>query len=350
MSNIQKVRAEMIKKGIDTLFISKQADISWLSGFTGTTAYILISAGEPVFVTDGRYETYCRETLDPVWRLEIVKNYRDFMLSAGKMYKKITVPPDTSVNVWALFKKAGADVNVAEDDFLQEIRAVKEPEELELLREEYRIAGNGFMRALKEWKYDRSERAWAASLEYMMKLEGADRPSFDTIVASGARGALPHGVASDKIIIREDAVTVDFGSARLYNSDYTRVIYGGSDPEILKIINTVRGALEKARDMVKPGVKCSALDKAARDYISNAGYGDYFSHSLGHGAGTEIHEQPYIKAKNEAVVTDGMVFTIEPGIYIPGKYGIRLEETVAVHKTGCELLSGVLDRYVYTIE
>jgi Xaa-Pro aminopeptidase len=339
----------MANRKVGVLFISKPADINWISGFTGTAAYIIISENDLVFVTDSRYATHCRETLSPCWQLKITANYRSFLLATGKKYKKITVMPDTAVKLWGLLKVSGADVDIAEDDFLQKLRSVKEPEELKLLREEYLIAGRGFLRALQEWRYGQPERRWAAVLEFMMKLEGAYNPSFDTIVASGARGALPHGVASDKIIMLDDAVTVDFGSSRLYNSDYTRVVYDGKDAETLKIIDIVRGALEKSMDMVKPGVKCSALHKTAKEYITKAGYGKYFNHSLGHGVGIEIHEQPLINLRSGVILADGMIFTIEPGIYIPGKYGVRLEETVAVHKTGCELLSGVLDKYVYNL-
>ena len=349
MSRIQKVRSEMIKRGIEALFVSKGADISWLSGFTGSTALIIISRNESVFVTDGRYATVCRETLDPFWQLEIVKDYDKFLRITAEKFKRITLLPDTTVKVWNVFRKVGAYVDIAENDFLQELRSIKEPEELELLREEYRAAGKAFLRALSEWRYGQSEKEWAAVLEYRMKLEGAVKPSFDTIIASGARGALPHGVASDKIILTEDAITVDFGSSRLYNSDYTRAVYAGKDPDLLKIINIVEGALTKALDAVKPGVASSAVDSAARKYITEAGYGDFYNHGTGHGIGIEIHEQPFIKTKSETVIADGMVFTVEPGIYIPGRFGIRLEETVAVHNTGCELLSGVLDKYVYKL-
>ena len=344
LNNLRKLMRE---KNIPAFFITRLADIAWLTYFTGSTAYLLVTENEARFITDGRYETQVKEHLPDFWTLEIAKSYQNCFTAHAK--GRIVFQKEGTLGLMHLFETGGASVSVEEKDWLAELRIVKDAGELVKLKEEYILAGNAFLDALSKYAYGDPECRWSAILEFNMKLEGAS-PSFETIVASGARGALPHGVASNKIIHESDAVTVDFGSKRIYNSDYTRVIYQGNDPEIIKIIDTVRTALEVARDLVRPGVKCAILDEAASNIIDKRGYKGFFNHSLGHGVGLEVHELPRISAlAEETILKPGMVFTIEPGIYIPSKYGIRLEETVYVTETGCELLSAVLDKYVYTI-
>ncbi len=339
----------MSEFNIDIFFITKMADIAWLTGFDGSTAYLAIGRDKALFITDGRYETYAKEILSAEWDLEIVKSYSEYFESFAKSHKRITMQPCGNVSLYITFRKAGAEVGVDMDDLLQHMRMIKTPAEIAAIRDEYRLAAAAFTSSLGEWRFGQTEKAWAALLEFKMKELGADGPSFETIIASGTRGALPHGVASDKLIETAEAVTIDFGSARMYKSDYTRVIYNGKNKEILKVINTVHDAMRLAIDAVKPGIACSELDSIARKHIASAGYGQYFNHSLGHGVGIEVHEKPVLNAKSEDIVAPGMVFTIEPGIYIPGKFGIRLEDTVVVNETGCELLSSVLDKYVYTL-
>jgi Xaa-Pro aminopeptidase len=339
----------MKERSISVFFISKMEDIAWLSGFTGSTAYIVITDEEQLFITDGRYKEQSRLEIGDGWKTTIVRRYGEEFNKVAKTYKDITLQPSTPAYLWDLFAKAKAKVSVDTADSVQELRMVKTPEELEILRGEYNLAGGAFLQALERWQYGQTERHWAAELEYQMKLKGARGASFDTIVASGVRGALPHGVASDKVILNGEAVTIDFGSLTRYTSDYTRVVYNGSDRDILKVINIVREALESAMHAVKSGVYTSTLDKVARDHIEKSGFGEYFNHGLGHGVGMEVHELPSINASSDIVLKPSMVFTIEPGIYIPDKFGVRLEETVIVTESSCELLSSVLDRYIYNV-
>lgn len=346
---IARLRDEMRRKNIDVFFISRLPDIKWLSGYTGTSAYVLISSDEAVFITDGRYETQCRQELDAVWDLQIIHSYRQMFTSLGRAYTGIFVQPVLDVGTYHVISSFGADINVDTDDLLLRLRMFKDASEIAALKDEYDRAGKAFLKSLESWKFGSSERSWAALLEYNMNLLGAKGASFETIVASGVRGALPHGVASDKLITEDEAVTIDFGSIDLYNSDYTRVVYNGNDREILNIIDVVRAALEKAVDFTKPGVKCADIDGVARDYIDSKGFGPYFNHGLGHGVGMEVHELPHISSGGEDITEAGMVFTIEPGIYLPGRFGIRLEQTVAVTETGCTLLSTMLDKYVYKL-
>ncbi len=189
-----------------------------------------------------------------------------------------------------------------------------------------------FLQSLDSFKPGVSELLWAAELEKNMKLNGAKSPSFDTIIGSGYRGAMPHGIASDKIVAKGDAVVVDFGSKKEYCSDVTRLVKTGADTNVDLVADIVYTALSKAKDAVKVGVKCSEIDAVARDYIQSKGYGDFFRHGLGHGVGIDVHEKPVFNSRDETVLEENMVLTIEPGIYLPGKFGVRLEDTIVVKK------------------
>ncbi|MDD2500835.1 MAG: M24 family metallopeptidase, partial [Geobacter sp.] len=187
------------------------------------------------------------------------------------------------------------------------------------------------------------EDEFALQLEFEMRRRGADGRGFDFIVASGVRGAMPHGRASDKPILAGELVTVDFGAIKDgYHSDETVTLAVGSvNTRQQQIYQTVLDAHDRAIAAVKPGITCRELDTLARDYIKAQGFGQYFGHGLGHGIGLDVHEKPVISPRSDAVVEEGMVFTIEPGIYIPGFGGVRIEDTVAVTADGCRLLTKV---------
>jgi Xaa-Pro aminopeptidase len=178
-------------------------------------------------------------------------------------------------------------------------------------------------------------------LEIEMRRRGADAKAFDFIVASGDRGAMPHGRASDKLLRAGELVTIDFGAVKDgYHSDETvTVAVGRPSDRGREIHNIVRQAHDRAIAAVRPGISCRELDAVARDFIREQGYGSYFGHGLGHGVGLEIHEKPVVSPRSEAVVAEGMVFTIEPGIYVPGFGGVRIEDTVAVTANGCVTLT-----------
>jgi len=160
---------------------------------------------------------------------------------------------------------------------------------------------------------------------------------------------MPHGTASEKKVSENEPVIIDFGSRDIYTSDYTRMIYAGSDSEVLKVIDIVRSALEKAVESIEEGIICSDVDNAARAYIEEQGYGAYFNHSLGHGVGIDVHELPVLKPKSDILLEDNMIFTVEPGIYLPEKFGVRLEQTVLINNGKPEIISSALDKYVYTL-
>jgi Xaa-Pro aminopeptidase len=226
---------------------------------------------------------------------------------------------------------------------LDQIRAVKDLDEIGRLGLVAQLASDSLLETLNILKPGISEAAFAFELEFEMRRRGADGRAFDFIVASGERGAMPHGRASEKLIRSGDLVTVDFGALMNgYHSDETvTVALGRPDQRAVEIYSVVKEAHDRSVAAVKPGVACSDLDAVARDYIRECGYEEFFGHGLGHGVGLEIHEKPTLSPRGDMLIEEGMVFTIEPGIYIPGFGGVRIEDTVVVQADGCRLLTQV---------
>jgi len=224
---------------------------------------------------------------------------------------------------------------------LDSIRSCKDQDEIETLGRVAGLASASLNAVLASLVPGVRETDFALELEIEMRRRGAEARAFDFIVASGERGAMPHGRASDKVIRSGELVTIDFGAVKDgYHSDETvTVAVGRPSDRGREIHDIVRQAHDRAIAAVRPGISCRDLDAVARDYISEQGYDAYFGHGLGHGVGLEIHEKPVVSPRSEAVVEEGMVFTIEPGIYIPGFGGVRIEDTVAVTADGCVVLT-----------
>ena len=234
-----------------------------------------------------------------------------------------------------LEKAAGEDVTLVPiSGVIEDIRLVKEPYELERLREVAVIANTAFQELIDEnlIRAGRTETEVAADLEYKMHLHGAERTSFETIVASGPNSAMPHHEPGARVLEEGDIVTVDFGAhAAGYNSDTTRtVIISDADEFATEIYNIVLKAQLAGVAAATPGAKLSDVDKACRDIITDAGYGEYFVHSTGHGVGLDLHEAPYAASSGQGELVEGMTLTVEPGIYVPGKGGVRIEDTLII--------------------
>jgi Xaa-Pro aminopeptidase len=226
---------------------------------------------------------------------------------------------------------------------LDQIRSSKDQYETGKLLEVASCASDSLLAVLPQLKPGVKESHIARELEFEMRRRGADGRAFDFIVASGERGAMPHGRASDKAISAGELVTIDFGAVKdgYYSDETVTIAVGWPDARGSEIHSIVKEAHDRAIAAVRPGIPCRDLDAVARDFIRESGYGDYFGHGLGHGVGLEIHEKPVISPRSEAIVEEGMVFTIEPGIYIPGFGGVRIEDTVVVTANGCMLLTQV---------
>jgi Xaa-Pro aminopeptidase len=307
-----------------------------------------VSPSYSVFLTDGRYAEQIKEELPAELESSIVKDYRGALKALAIKDISVTVSPKCPLNVYGIFTECTGTF-IDENDLVGRMRMVKDMDELELIQQSFTIAGESFLECLGSFRYGDSETEWAAKLEYAMRRRGAKDRSFETIIASGARGALPHGTASEKTVNQDDPVVVDYGCKVNYCSDITRIIYGGDDSFVFEIASVVKGAMDAAKAVVRPGVRCSAVDAAARNYINEKGYGEYFNHGLGHGVGIDVHESPSFSSRDDTVLEEGMVLTVEPGIYLPKRFGIRLEDTVAVSENSCVNLTAVLEDYVYKI-
>jgi Xaa-Pro aminopeptidase len=226
---------------------------------------------------------------------------------------------------------------------LDTVRNIKDTREISLLEDVATLASDALHSVLPMLVPGVVESELALELEIAMRRRGAEGRGFDFIVASGVRGAMPHGRASDKKVVAGELVTIDFGAVlNGYHSDETvTVAVGEPDARQREIHDLVRTAHDLAIEAVRPGISCRELDAVARQYLENKGVGEYFGHGLGHGVGLEIHEKPVISPRSQAVVEEGMVFTIEPGVYIPGWGGVRIEDTVVVTADGCRVITKV---------
>jgi len=225
---------------------------------------------------------------------------------------------------------------------IADARAIKHEEEVELMRKALRITEESVEKVLNELKPGVSEKAVAALVEYHMRSEGADGLAFETIVAFGPNAAYPHATVTDRTLGKDDIAVMDLGAqVSSYSSDLTRTILVGNVGEVKKVVEVVSEAVAVSIDFVKDGVSAEEVDGKARDIIRKSGYGKYFIHSLGHGVGIEVHEKPRIAQGSKDVLREGMVVTIEPGVYIPGKFGVRIENMVLVRKYGAEVLNSL---------
>ena len=244
----------------------------------------------------------------------------------------------------------GAEIVVV-SDVVEAQRAVKDEYEIMALREASRIADHAYRDFLGWLEPGMSERSVAARLEYSQRLEGGDRKPSETIVSSGLRTALPHGIASDRVIQPREPVMIDIGAVvHGYTSDMTRTVHVGAtdDPEFNRVYKIVQEAQMIAEDGLRPGMTGKEVDALARSHIATQGYDEFFPHSLGHSVGLEIHEKPLFSPEEETVIEPGMVITVEPGIYLSGRFGVRIENTVLVTERGGEPLT-VCDRDLVSI-
>ncbi|MCA1932000.1 MAG: Xaa-Pro peptidase family protein [Calditerrivibrio sp.] len=345
MKRLDKLKHILEKSGKFPYLITDMSDIFYISNFTGSTAYIFLTEKDNIFVTDGRYEVQSREELDDSWSIKIVSSYPDFLSDMIKKYKRVFVTESMGLGLYNHLIK-DVELLIDQKNEISLLRAIKDEEEIKHIRKAYKIASLALENSLKVFKFGETERCWAAYLEYQMKVNGANRESFDTIIASGYRGALPHGVASDKIIEPENPVIIDYGADCRYVSDITRMIYNGKEREILDNLEIISDTVDLAIQHIKPGIKCHEIYDLSKKYLARYGLDVYFNHGLGHSLGIDVHEKPVLNAKDNTIIEENMIFTIEPGVYFPDKYGIRIEETVLVKKNGCEILSSMLkDRY-----
>lgn len=345
-NRISKARGCLEKTGADVLLVSNLSNIRYLTGFTGSEATLVLSRSEGWFLTDSRYTSQAGDEVRGAKVIEF-SNRLDSLVTvlnetgAGKIAFEAGC---VTVQAFRDLERRLPQVEfVPADAELSALRSVKDADELAVLEQVAAIASQSLLEIVGLIKPGavESEVAWA--LEVAMRQRGAEGKSFDFIVASGERGSLPHGRASEKVIAAGELVTVDYGALyRGYCSDETvTVCVGQPDEKQREVYETVRVAQELAIEAVRPGISFREVDAKARDYIASKGFGQYFGHGLGHGVGIDIHEPPTASPRSNQTVEIGMVFTVEPGIYIPGWGGVRIEDTVVVESDGCRRLTQV---------
>lgn len=349
---IIKLRSLLIRQRIDAFIVSLPANITYLTNYISRDSYLLVSKEKNVYFTDSRYAQEAQDSLGRSFGVTQVN---------GALFESIARLCDTfdfktvgfeeeylpyikyRIARKKLSKKIGL---IPTKDFVEELREVKSNDELKKIREAAVIT----VRAMKFIKNliapGKREIEIVGELERFIRYEGSSGASFDIIVASGPHSSFPHHRSSGRKINNNEPVLIDIGvEYQGYKSDLTRVFFLGKINTLTRrIYDIVLKAQIKALQKIRPSVTINKIDAAARTYIAQKGYGKFFGHSLGHGVGLEIHEAPQISHKENKELKEGMVFTIEPGIYLPGKFGIRIEDMVLVTKNGMEVISGALDK------
>jgi len=331
----------------DGLLVWKMPNVRYLSGFTGTEGRLLITADQALFITDSRYTEQAGAQVVPYGFtvVTIRERMKEIGGKVGELGIKKLAFEDEAMTVSELnqIKKHLTDAELTEaGSAVDGLRYHKDEDEIAAIRKAVRVQEEAMEAIFSLLVPGAVENDVAFQLEMEMRRRGASGTSFDTIVGSGPRGALPHGVASDKKIEAGELIVLDWGCiVDGYCSDQTITVCVGepSDPDARKVYEIVREAQAASIASVKPGMKMFDIDKAARDVITDAGYGDLFGHGTGHSLGLEIHEEPRASMLSDAVAEEGMVFTIEPGIYLPGRFGVRLEDIIVVRSDGAERLT-----------
>lgn len=342
---IAKLQEQFKEKNIDCFLVASRENIFYLTGFTGDSSVLFIAPRKALLITDYRFQG---ELVDNVKNADVCitdKGYIKKLTSHRIAKRKSRIgfeAEDISYGFyWELRKKLDWLKFKSFDSFVEDLRITKTKEEVGKIKKACEILDKAFEDTITYIKEGVSETDIATELEYRMKKAGGEKPAFETIVASGYRSSIPHGVASNKKIKKGEFVTIDFGTTyQGYKSDITRTAFLGTPTKRdEKIYETVYDAQKLAFESVKENMRTKDLDKIARDFISNNGFGEYFPHSLGHGVGLGVHEKPTISKKDKHYFKKGMVFTIEPGIYIPGYQGVRIEDTIALQNSRPTLLT-----------
>ena len=337
---LARLRTALEKKGADAVLLNSVTAIRYFSSFTSEDAIVLVTKNRNVLITDFRYTIQAKEQSGD--RFEIVEAAGGKALETVKNIlkeenAKRTGFEDDVVSFARYSKYRDLEtelVPMAEE--LHALRIIKTPDEIASLQKAQSIADRSFTELLKVIPSGMTERRVAAELEYIAATLGSEGPSFETIVGSGPNGAMCHAVPGDRKLQHGDLVVLDYGCLyNGYHSDMTRTFaVGDVDDFAIGIYNIVRTAQAKALDALKPGITGKQLDAVARDYITEQGYGECFGHSLGHGFGLLIHESPRASVYGETAFEEGMTITVEPGIYIEGRLGVRIEDCCVVTKDG----------------
>jgi Xaa-Pro aminopeptidase len=340
------MRADRLDLGeLDALVVTNLVNVRYLTGYTGSNGVAVVGPDSRLFFTDFRYMT---QAASEVSGFEVVRGERDLLGDVASAVSGRVGFEDATLSVRRLARLRGlvGDGVALEPagDLIEGLRAVKEPGEVAVLRAAAALADEALTEVLSRGLVGRTEHAVAVDLEHAMRVLGASEPSFGSIVASGAHGALPHASPRDVEIPPDVLVTIDWGAVvDGYCSDCTRTYATGSDvpDSALEVYELVRSVQASSVEAVRAGAHGKEVDALGRAVIEEAGHGEHYGHGLGHGVGMEVHEGPNLSPRSEATLEAGNVVTVEPGVYVPGQFGVRIEDLVVVTSDGCDVLSSL---------
>jgi Xaa-Pro aminopeptidase len=350
VERLQTVQAAIAAAGLDAVLLTHLPNIRYLTGFTGSSALLLIARSEVRLGTDGRYRERAQaEAAAAGLELNgfvIGPPAEQQLRLVADLVPRGRIGLEADHIAWgeASSLTSGAlqafDV-VATNALVESVRLRKDSTELERMRHAAAIASRSLNDTLAEGLVGKTERDLAIAIEQRMVKFGASGPSFSTIVASGPNAASPHAVPGDRVVTEGDLVVFDLGSrVDGYCSDMTRTVPAGTPSnELLDALELVTCAQQAGVDALGPGVRTSAIDAACRDHLDAAGFGDFFVHGTGHGVGLDIHEDPFVGKTTTGILEEGMVVTVEPGVYLPGRYGVRVEDMLLITSAGAENLT-----------
>jgi len=344
-----KLRRAVKKAGADAMLVTNFTNVTYLTGFTGDDSYLLVRSDGDVAISDARYTTQLEEEcpgLDVHIRPPGIKTSEAAVKVVRRARVRRLAIEGDSMTVSerdAIAAELPKLEIITTSGLVERLREVKDRDEIARLRQAVWYAEKAFGVLRARLRPEQTEKQISDELESTLRMFGAARSGFPTIVAVGPRAALPHAKVTDRKVGSSDFVLVDWGAdGGLYKSDLTRVLVTGRiSPKLERIYRVVLSAQLKAIAAIRPGVAAEEVDRVARDVISEAGFGRYFGHGLGHGLGLEVHEAPRLAANSRVLLRPGMVVTVEPGIYLPGWGGVRIEDDVLVTRTGHEVLTSV---------
>ena len=345
-NRIAAARTYLNRMNLDAILVTSMENIRYLTGFTGSDGVAVVGRDALWFLTDSRYRTQAGEEVAGFTLSEYRRKLEEsaaLLCEQGFAQVGFEASSLTVAQHATLVQALGSDTLVALPGDFAAIRSVKDVEELTAMEEIAGLASQAFMNLIPEIRPGVTERQLALRLEWLLREAGADSASFSFIVASGPRGGLPHAAPTARALSAGELVTFDFGGVlNGYCSDETvTVAVGSADDRQREIYRIVKEAHDLALETVRPGMTCREVDAAARDHITALGFGDFFGHGTGHGVGLEIHEKPVVSSRSEETLGEGMVITVEPGIYIPQWGGVRIEDTVCVTREGYRVLTRV---------
>ena len=340
VNQLQKLRPLIIQQNLDALLVSKIENYRYLSGFTGSSGWLLISRNQAILATDFRYTEQAKKEAPQFDVVQIKGDLNDWLprLTSEFGWRKLGF--ESSFVPFAVYQHVSKAIKtrkfklelIPTTNLVENLRFIKGKDELELITKAVKLTDTVFSQIKSSIKPGVTEKEAAWEIERCLRETGSDGIAFDIIVASGPNSALPHAKPTEKVICANEPVLIDMGAkVNGYCSDFSRTLcFGKADKMLTEVYNIVLRSQLTAIEGIKTGMTANKVDKLARDVITQAGYGDAFGHGLGHGIGLEVHECPALGPSSHDLLTNGMVFTVEPGIYIPGWGGVRIEDVVSL--------------------